>query len=99
MTPYSLVYVVEVVLPLERQIPSLRIAIQEGLTKEENVKLRLQELEALDKKRLEAKQHLRVLSSSSLECIQQEGLTMILPSQRLSARHSKSHHHYSSNKQ
>ena len=58
MTPYSLVYVVEVVLPLERQIPSLRIAIQEGLIEEENVKLRLQELEALDKKRLEAKQHL-----------------------------------------
>ena len=44
----------EAVLPLERQIPSLRIAIQEGLTGEENVKLRLQELEGLDKKRLEA---------------------------------------------
>ncbi|KAL6315070.1 hypothetical protein AAG906_030923 [Vitis piasezkii] len=47
-TPYSLVYGVEVVLPLERQIPSLRIAIHEGLTNEYNVKLRLQELEALD---------------------------------------------------
>ena len=46
----------EVVLPLERQIPSLRIAIQEGLTGEENVKLRLQELEALNEKRLEAQQ-------------------------------------------
>ena len=32
-TPYSLVYGVEAVLPLERQIPSLRIAIQEGLSK------------------------------------------------------------------
>ncbi|KAL0437743.1 UNVERIFIED_CONTAM: hypothetical protein Sradi_0482200 [Sesamum radiatum] len=31
-TPYSLVYGVEAVLPLESQIPSLRIAIQEGLT-------------------------------------------------------------------
>ena len=48
-TPYSLVYGVEVVLPLERQIPSLRIAIQEGLTGEENAKLRLQELEAIRK--------------------------------------------------
>ena len=48
----------EVILPLERQIPSLWIAIQEGLTEEEHVKLRLQELEALDKKRLEAQQHL-----------------------------------------
>ena len=53
-TPYSLVCGMEAVLPLERQIPSLRVAIQEGLTGEENVKLRLQELEGLDKKRLEA---------------------------------------------
>ena len=52
----------EAVLPLEHQIPSLRIAIQEGLTREENAKLRLQELEALDEKRLEAQQ--------CLECYQ-----------------------------
>lgn len=57
-TPYSLVYGVEAVLPLERQIPSLRLAIQEGLTDEENVKLRLAELEALDEKRLQAQQNL-----------------------------------------
>ena len=49
-TPYSLVYGVEAVLPLERQIPSLRIAIHEGLIDEDNAKLRLQELETLDKK-------------------------------------------------
>ena len=59
---YSLVYGVEVVLPLERQIPSLRIAIQEGLSNEDNVRLRLEELEALDEKRLEAQQ--------CLECYQ-----------------------------
>ena len=58
VTPYSLVYRVEDVLPLERQISSLRIAIQEGLTKEENAKLGLQELEALDEKRLKAQQRL-----------------------------------------
>ncbi|XP_019173405.1 PREDICTED: uncharacterized protein LOC109168981 [Ipomoea nil] len=57
-TPYSLVYGVEAVLPLEHQIPSLRLAIQEGLTNEENVKLRLAELEALDEKRLQAQQNL-----------------------------------------
>ncbi|XP_024164333.1 uncharacterized protein LOC112171367 [Rosa chinensis] len=45
-------------LTLREQIPSLRIALQEGLTDEENVKLRLQELEALDEKRLDAQQHL-----------------------------------------
>ena len=47
-------YGVEAVLSLERQIPSLRIAIQEGLTNKENAQLRLEELEALDEKRLEA---------------------------------------------
>ncbi|XP_051132475.1 uncharacterized protein LOC127252363 [Andrographis paniculata] len=57
-TPYSLVYGVEAVLPLERQIPSLRIALQEELTTEENVRLRLEELEALDEKRLQAQQRL-----------------------------------------
>ncbi|XP_019180259.1 PREDICTED: uncharacterized protein LOC109175453 [Ipomoea nil] len=57
-TPYSLVYGVEAVLPLERQIPSLRLAIQEGLTDEENAKLRLSELEALDEKCLQAQQSL-----------------------------------------
>ena len=58
VTLYSLVYGVEVVLPLERQIPSLRIAIQEGIINEENARLRLEELEALDEKRLEAQQRL-----------------------------------------
>ncbi|XP_071926069.1 uncharacterized protein [Coffea arabica] len=57
-TPYALVYGVEAVLPFEQQIPSLRIAIQEGLTEEENVRLRLEELEVLDEKRLEAQQNL-----------------------------------------
>ena len=52
--PYSLVYRVEAVLPLERQIPSLRIAIQEGRSNEDNICLLLEELEALDEKRLKA---------------------------------------------
>ncbi|XP_070031574.1 uncharacterized protein [Nicotiana tomentosiformis] len=61
-TPYSLVYGDKVILSLEHQIPSLRLAIQEGITDEENTRLRLAELEALDEKRLEAQQ--------SLECYQ-----------------------------
>ncbi|XP_075669786.1 uncharacterized protein LOC142639509 [Castanea sativa] len=61
-TPYSLVYGVAVVLPLEHQIPSLRIAIQEGLSDEDNVRLQLEEFEALDGERLEAQQ--------CLECYQ-----------------------------
>ncbi|XP_070045882.1 uncharacterized protein [Nicotiana tomentosiformis] len=61
-TPYSLVYGVEAILPLECQIPSLRLSIQEGIIDEENTRLRLAELEALDQKRLESQQ--------SLECYQ-----------------------------
>ncbi|TMW85680.1 hypothetical protein EJD97_022726 [Solanum chilense] len=57
-TPYSLAFGIEAVLPLERQIPSLRLSIQEGLTGEENVLLRLAELEALDQKRIEPQQNL-----------------------------------------
>ena len=53
-TPFALVYGVEAVLPLELQIPSFRIAMQEGLTEDENHKLHLDELEALDEKRLQA---------------------------------------------
>ena len=48
----------KVVLPLEHQIPSLRIVIQEGLTQEDNAHLHLEELEALDENRLEAQQRL-----------------------------------------
>ena len=58
VTPYSLIYGVEVVLPFKRQILSLRIVIHEGITDEDNAKLCLQDLEALDKKWLEAQQRL-----------------------------------------
>ncbi|KAL0361064.1 UNVERIFIED_CONTAM: hypothetical protein Sradi_3790900 [Sesamum radiatum] len=57
-TPYTLVYRVETVLPLEQRIPSLKIAIQERLIEKENAHIRLEKLEALDEKRLEAQQRL-----------------------------------------
>ncbi|KAK4383241.1 hypothetical protein Sango_2795300 [Sesamum angolense] len=53
-TLYALVYGVEAFLPLEQQIPSLRIAIQERLVEEENAQIQLEELEALNENRLEA---------------------------------------------
>ncbi|XP_073137002.1 uncharacterized protein [Henckelia pumila] len=57
-TPYAIVYGVEAVVPLEQQIPSLRIDIQEGLTEEENARLRLEKLKALDEKKLVGLQRL-----------------------------------------
>jgi len=55
-TPYALVYGIEVVLPSEIQIAWLQIAIEEGFYGDENNQLRLVELEALNEKRLQAKQ-------------------------------------------
>ncbi|XP_049385573.1 uncharacterized protein LOC125849530 [Solanum stenotomum] len=46
------------ILPLERQIPFLRLSIQEVLIGEENARLRLAKLEAFDEKRLESQQNL-----------------------------------------
>ncbi|KAK4385731.1 hypothetical protein Sango_2697100 [Sesamum angolense] len=57
-TPYSLVYGVEVVLSLESQIPSICFTVQEGLTVKNNAHLRLEEVEVLDERRLEAQQQL-----------------------------------------
>jgi len=59
-TPFSLVYGYELVLSLEIQMPSLQVALATKMTKEDNDRLRLQELEALDEKRLQAQQHIEL---------------------------------------
>ena len=59
-TPFSLVYGCEAVIPLEIQMPSLRVALMTKTTIEDNDRLRLQELEALDEKQLQAKQHIEL---------------------------------------
>jgi len=59
-TPFSLVYGCEVVLLLEIQISSLRVALTTKMIDEEKHRLRLQELEALDDKRLQAQQQIEL---------------------------------------
>ena len=59
-TPYSLVFGVEAVLPLEIEIQSLRIALQNKMPVNESTKLRLDELDAMDEKRLAAHQSLEL---------------------------------------
>jgi hypothetical protein len=54
MTPYSLVYGGEAVLPLEVQIASLRVAIHENLTEDEAAEICLTELDGLEEKRIQA---------------------------------------------
>ena len=55
-----MVFETEAVLPLEVQIPFLRIALQNELTNEDRVRLRLDELDSFDERRLEAQHNLEV---------------------------------------
>ena len=57
-TSFSLVYGCEVVLPLEIRIPSLRVALITRMMDEEKHRLRLQEVEVLDDKHLQAQQQI-----------------------------------------
>ncbi|KAJ4746577.1 hypothetical protein LUZ62_080982 [Rhynchospora pubera] len=59
-TPYSLVFGVEAVLPLEVELPSLRIAMHNEMPFSKQAQLRLEEFEALDEKRLIAQQNLEL---------------------------------------
>ena len=60
MTPFALMYGLEAILPIEFEIPSLRLAIGERLDTTESLKNRLIELEALTENRLLASQHMEV---------------------------------------
>lgn len=59
-TPFSLLYGSEAVLPIEVEIPSLRVSLQGLVTDEDHRISRLQELELLDERRQVAFDHLRV---------------------------------------
>ncbi|KAH9324037.1 hypothetical protein KI387_004215, partial [Taxus chinensis] len=60
-TPYSLVYGTEAIIPLEVELPSLRISLRDYLDKDEDYRVaRLAELELLDERRIRALNHLKV---------------------------------------
>ena len=56
-TPFSLVYGMDAVFPVEVQIPSLRIMIEEGLGGDEWIQTRLDQLNLIDEKWLAAVCH------------------------------------------
>lgn len=58
-TPYSLVYGTEAILPIEIEIPSLRVSLQNIISEEDYRVARLQELETLDEKRQTTFSHLQ----------------------------------------
>ena len=57
-TPFSLVYGSEVVLPIKIELPSLRISLKNLMSEEEYRVARLQELQILDERGLNALNHL-----------------------------------------
>ncbi|XP_020676518.2 uncharacterized protein LOC110095352 [Dendrobium catenatum] len=59
-TPYALAFGVEAVLPLEVELPSLRVVISHNLSHEDNARLRLEELDGLEELRLQAYQNLKL---------------------------------------
>ena len=79
INPLALIYGVEVVLPLELQIPLFRIAIRQGLIKDENHRLRLTELKVLDEKTSRAVE-VGMLESPVVMGVQQKGTTTLFPS-------------------
>ena len=56
-TPYSLVYGMKAVLPIEVQIPSLRIMKNAGLNEDDWIQTRLDQLNLINDKRLTAVCH------------------------------------------
>ena len=58
-TPYSLVYSMEVVLPIEIEMGSLRVALEEQIPKEDWAQARFDQLNLLDERRLRVVDHVR----------------------------------------
>ncbi|KAJ3704229.1 hypothetical protein LUZ61_007934 [Rhynchospora tenuis] len=59
-TSYSLVYGTETVLPIEVELPSLRVAMASEIPLNKQIQRRLQELDGMDERRLVAQQNLEL---------------------------------------
>ena len=57
-TPYSLVYGMEAVLPVEIEMGSFRVALEQQISEAEWVQSRLDQLSLLDERRLRAANHI-----------------------------------------
>ena len=58
-TPYSLVYGIEAVLPIEIEMGSLRVALEQQISEAKWVQSRLDHLSLLDERRLRAANHIQ----------------------------------------
>ena len=58
-TPYSLVYGIEVVLPVEIEMGSLRVALEQKISETEWAQAQFEQLNLLDERRLRAADHVQ----------------------------------------
>lgn len=77
-TPFSLVYGVEAVLPIEFEIASLRVALETRLTKSESLKHRLLTLEAMSESRRHSAQHTEIIQRRRKELFDKKHKKRIL---------------------
>ncbi|KAJ1696041.1 hypothetical protein LUZ63_012739 [Rhynchospora breviuscula] len=66
-TPYSLVYGTEAVLPIEVELPFLRVAMASEIPLTKQMQLRLQELDGIDERRLAAQQNLELYQARMIK--------------------------------
>ena len=59
ITPYSLVYGMEAMLPIEIEMGSLRVALEQQIPEADWAQTRLDQLNLLDERRLRATNHVR----------------------------------------
>ena len=60
-TPFSLVYGLEAILPIEFEVPSLRIVVETRMPMSQSLKERLEHLEGLDESRRRSAQHVEAI--------------------------------------
>ena len=60
VSPYSITYGQDAMLPMDVVVPSLRVSRQNGLNSQEYSEAMMMELEALDVKRLQALNHIMI---------------------------------------
>uniref|UniRef100_A0A2N9EWA5 Integrase catalytic domain-containing protein n=1 Tax=Fagus sylvatica TaxID=28930 RepID=A0A2N9EWA5_FAGSY len=81
-TPYSLVYGMEAVLPVEVEIPSLRILSQTQLEEAEWAQARYEQLNFIDEKKIGGTVPRTALPETDRKSLQQEGSTSHFPTRR-----------------
>ena len=64
-TPYSLVYGMEAVLPVEIEMGSLRVALEQQISETEWAQARFDQLNLLDERRLRAADHVQEIGRAS----------------------------------